>query len=223
MEGYGDSSLEGQFDVKIFEIRNGTVRIGDTTTLQNVEGIRVHGGTLLLDCRGLCPDLVLKDLIVGPMGHVQLSRKTRVEHVQLMGGRVTVSGVDFHVDVLDAYGGTIECQSKEEISIDEFNVAQSETVTIDNCQRDFAISVSLTLNPFSSLVLASQTRIFTSTTSVTLMTEATSVSCTDGSFINRNEFNVQPALIGGFQKPTPAVVDCRLLNEGVLFVTDGAR
>ena len=60
MEGYGDSSLEGQFDVNIFEVRNGTVRIGDTTTLQNVKQIRVHGGTLLLECRGLCPDLVLK-------------------------------------------------------------------------------------------------------------------------------------------------------------------
>ena len=223
MEGYGDSSLEGQFDVNIFEVRNGTVRIGDTTTLQNVKQIRVHGGTLLLECRGLCPDLVLKELFVGPMGHVRLSRKTRVERVQLMGGRMTVSGVDFNVDVLDAYGGTVECQSKEEVNIDEFNVAQSETVTIDNCQRDFAISVSLTLNPFSSLVLTSQTRIFTSTTSTTLMTEAASISCTDGSFINRNAFNVQPALIGDLEEPAPAVVDCRLLNQGVISVTDGAR
>ena len=223
MEGYGDSSLEGQFDMKVLEVRNGTVRIGDTTTLQNVEEIRVHGGTLLLDCRGLCPDLVLKELFVESVGHVQISRKTMVQHLQLMGGRVTVSGVDFNVDVLDAYGGTMECQSKEEINIDEFNVAQSETVTIDNCQRNFAISVSLTLNPFSSLVLTSQTRIYTSTTSTTLMAEATSISCTDGSFINKNAFNVQPALIGDLEEPTPSVVDCRLLNEGVLSVTDGAR
>ena len=43
MEGYGDSWLEGQFVVNIFEVRNGTVRVGDITTLQNVEEIRVYG------------------------------------------------------------------------------------------------------------------------------------------------------------------------------------
>ena len=203
-------------------MRNGTVRIGDTTTLENVEEIRVYGGTLLLDCGGLCPQLVFKRLFLGPMGHVQVSRETVIEQVELMGGRMTVDGVNLNVEVLEATGGTIECQSKEEVTINNFNVAQSETVTVDNCQRDFVIANSLTLNAFSSLVLTSQTRISTSETSTTLMNEATSISCTDGSFINKNAFHVQPALSSDMENPNPVVLDCRLLNEGHLSVTDGA-